>query len=127
MYNTSDTRADIRWCIKCRKWFHSCCIKEAEDDLRDAENRGQSYLVSGGNDLFSRIITKPIVRLSRANRAPLSLEILQAHAIDIFKETGVPEGDDWMISSWSVELIEDAVSTIENKKWMICPICISYI
>jgi hypothetical protein len=105
------------------------------DGARDVE---QLYLLKVESDLFSRVISRPIRRISRKHKAPLSLEKLQTHLIGMWKsgvnfipdsdmdevveESGVFGGevkDDWE------EVIETSLELMGNWKWMRCPRCLS--
>jgi len=128
---------ELRWCAHCDKWFHSCCIEE-EGDLDDARDVEQPYLLLVGSDLFSRVISRPVRRVSREHDAPLSLEKIQAHLIrkwksgirfvadsdmdEVMEESdvfGAEVEDDWE------RVIERSLQLMGNWKWMRCPCCLS--
>lgn len=137
VYDPSDTRCELRWCVHCKKWFHSRCIQE-EPDLENPAGLGQLYLLADGFDLFSKIISRPIRRISRQHKAPLSLEKIQTYLIGKWK-TGVTSMEDsemdqvvadcevlggFELEDWD-EVIDMSLELTEGWKWMRCPSCLS--
>ncbi|KIM34655.1 hypothetical protein M413DRAFT_14961 [Hebeloma cylindrosporum] len=135
VYDPSDTTSELRWCVTCDKWFHSCCLQE-EPDLESPGDLGQLYLLEDGFDLLARIISRPIRRLSREHDAPLSLEKIQTHLIREWK-TGVTSLEDCEIDTvvedsdvfggevpddWEA-LIETSLELMGEWKWTRCPSC----
>jgi hypothetical protein len=110
---------------------------EEEGDLDDAGEFEQLYLLEMGPDLFSRVISRPVRRVSRKHKAPLSLEKIQTHLIGKWKsgvksiadcdmdevvdesEVFGEERDDWEI------IIETSLKLMGSWKWMRCPGCLS--
>jgi hypothetical protein len=99
---------------------------------------GQLYLLEDGFDLFSKIISRPIRRISRKHKAPLSLEKIQTHLIGKW-EAGVRymEDSDMVnivaesqvfggveVEDWD-EVIEMTLELTADWKWMTCPSCLS--
>lgn len=138
VYDPSDTECELRWCGPCRKWFHSCCI-ETERDLDVGEDEEQLYLLEKGNDLFSRLISRPVRRFSRKNDAPLSLEKIQTHLIGKWRSINgriydsemmieaVKESDlfGWDVDRNWEQTIETSLKDMGSWEWMICPLCLS--
>jgi len=128
---------ELRWCGHCNKWFHSCCIEEA-GDLDGARDVEQLYLLEVGLDLFSRLISRPVRRVSREHKALLSLEKIQTHLIGRWKSgvRSIPDSDmdevveesevfgGEVIDDWE-EVIETSLKLMGNWKWMRCPFCLS--
>jgi hypothetical protein len=98
----------------------------------------QLYLLEEGSDLFSRIISRPVRRVSREHNAPLSLEKIQTHLIGKWKGgvrfiadfdmdevveksevLGAEVEDDWE------KIIETSLELMGKWKWMRCPSCLS--
>lgn len=105
------------------------------EDARDVE---QPYLLLVGSDLFSRVISRPVRRVSRKHNAPLSLEKIQTYLIGKWKSGirfvadsdmdevvdesevfGAEAKDDWE------EVIETSLQLMGDWKWMRCPCCLS--
>lgn len=139
VYDPSDTKSEVRWCRPCRRWFHSCCA-EGELELEIEGDDGQQYLLEKGDDMFSRLISRPVRRVSRKHEAPLSLERIQIHLIGEWKERGGRNlGDYEMIEgvkecelfggeldmNWEEE-IERCVRVMGGWEWMRCPSCLSW-
>jgi hypothetical protein len=91
-----------------------------------------------GFDLFSKIISRPIRRISRQHKAPLSLEKIQTHLIGKW-ESGVRDMEDSEmdnvvtesevfgaveVEDWD-EVIEMSLELMADWKWMRCPSCAS--
>jgi len=106
--------------------------------LGDARDLEQLYLLEVGLDLFSRVISRPVRRVSREHNAPLSLEKIQTHLIGKWKRGirfiadsdmgevvveseifGAEVKDDWK------KVIETSLEFMGNWKWMRCPCCLS--
>lgn len=141
VYDCSDTQCELRWCGPCQKWFHSSC-GEIESNLDLGEDQEQLYLLEKGEDLFSKIISQPIRRVSRKNDAPLSLEKIQTHLIEKWRSgqtcmiehseiiTAVKDSDLFggQLDIHWMEKIESSLKMMGSWEWIRCPCCLcSYI
>ena len=106
--------------------------------MEDARDVKQPYLLLVGSDLFLRVISRPVRRVSRKHNAPLSLEKIQTYLIGKWKSGirfvadsdmdevvdesevfGAEAKDDWE------EVIETSLQLMGDWKWMRCPCCLS--
>lgn len=135
-YDPADTESELRWCVSCKKWFHTDCI-EREDDLGEAEDRGQGYILLTEESVWCKIISQPIRRVSRKHKAPLSLEKVQRHLIRKWNSGEVLRDEKMLeevrecdlfggeIPENFLEVIEDVLVLMGVGRWMRCPTCLS--
>ena len=121
-------------------WFNSCCGK-GDADIDFEHQQYQNNMQTKGRDLFSRLISCPVRRVSRGNEAPLSLEIIQTHLISKMLKGGDYNSEDLIEdvmklnlfgksiephNNWQEleEFIESALDEMGHWNWMTCPSCL---
>lgn len=136
-YDPSNMEDELRWCMDCNKWMHLACLGD-ECDLEDGEDNEQDHLLLQGPELWQKLISHPIRRVSRENKPPLSLEKIQNHLI-VKKKNGSELMDGNLLKEvqeadlFCGEIPEDALKIVEKAliimggfRWYKCAECLSY-